>query len=203
MSATTTTAPSAAPSLRELLLEGASASEIAAHLEALSPADRVKEVLRVTGKDVGRLYEAVAAAPPVSFEDIVPASAAEGETVIFEGRNSLPLFSRFQKRFARLGSSIVGLNHQTMSFLTGPGYFIVKGPSAEGACPNELFFDYTVAPSRVPEGWPAYKANDKGFSRSVYMNMQDYMRRVCQGVVVGKAYKLGVDQGAFFSLSRA
>jgi hypothetical protein len=33
--------------------------------------------------------------------------------------------------------------------------------------------------------------------------MKDYMRRVARGVVVGKAYKLGVDQGAYFSLSRA
>ena len=35
------------------------------------------------------------------------------------------------------------------------------------------------------------------------MNMNDYRRRVAQGIYVGKVYKNDVDQDAFFSLSRA
>jgi hypothetical protein len=35
------------------------------------------------------------------------------------------------------------------------------------------------------------------------MNMKDFCRTVATGVLVGKAYKLGVEQGAFFTLTRA
>ncbi len=75
--------------------------------------------------------------------------------------------------------------------------------AGRGPRPKEPFFDYTDAPAAAPAGWPAFKPNDSGISRLVYSNMHDYMRRVCTGVMVGKAYKLDVDQGAYFSLSRA
>jgi hypothetical protein len=73
----------------------------------------------------------------------------------------------------------------------------------EAPHPTEPYFDYTEAPpmSAIPEGWPAFKANDRGFSKPVYANMKDYMRRVARGVMVGKAYKLGVDQKAYFTLT--
>jgi hypothetical protein len=198
---TATTHADTTASLQELLRARASAKDIEHHLDSLSPAARVQEVLAITGKGVKHLYEAVADAPSVTLEEIVPANTGSA-TVIFEGRNSLPLFSRFQKRFARLGDgTIVGYNHQTMSFLTGPGYFIVRAPDGEGDHGKEVLFDYTASPPSEPEGWPAFKANDRGFSRSVFMNLKDYVRRVARGVIVGKAYKLGVDQKAYFSLS--
>jgi hypothetical protein len=201
MNATTTAAPASAASLVHLIRQSASAKEIELHLERLTPQERVREVLAIVGKDVGRLYDAVAEAPPLTFEDIVPAGASKNETFIFEGRNSLPMFSRFQKRFARAGEGIVGFNQQTMSFFTGPGYFVVKAASGHEPNPTELFFDYTIEPGAMLEGWPAYKANDRGFSRGVYMDMTDYMRRVCKGVMVGRAYKKGIPQSAYFSLS--
>ena len=198
---TATTHADTSASLQELLRARASAKDIESHLDSLSPAARAQEVLSITGKGVKHLYEAVADAPPVTLEEIVPANAGS-TTVIFEGRNSLPLFSRFQKRFTRLGDgTIVGYNHQTMSFVTGPGYFIVRAPDGEGPHGKELYFDYTANPPSEPSGWPAFKANDRGLARMVYMNMKDYMRRVARGVIVGKAYKLGVDQKAYFSLS--
>jgi hypothetical protein len=197
----TTNVDTTAASLQELLRARASAKDIERHLDALPPAARVQEVLAITGRGVKHLYEAVADAPSVTLEEIVPANAGSS-TVIFEGRNSLPLFTRFQKRFARLGDgTIVGYNHQTMSFFTGPGYFLVKAPSGEGEHGKELLFDYTVSPASEPSGWPAFRPNDRGLSRLVYGNMKDYVRRVARGVIVGKAYKLGVDQKAYFSLS--
>lgn len=198
----TTNVDTAAASLQELLRTRASAKDIERHLDALSPAARLQEVLAVTGKGVKHLYEAVADAPSVTLEEIVPANAGSS-TVIFEGRNSLPLFSRFQKRFARLGDgTIVGYNHQSMSIFTGPGYFVIKAPDGQGEHGKEVLFDYTVSPPSEPSGWPAFRANDRGLlSRAVYMNLKDYVRRVARGVVVGKAYKLGVDQKAYFSLT--
>ena len=197
----TTNVDTAAASLQELLRARASAKDIERHLDALSPAARLQEVLAITGKGVKHLYNAVADAPSVTLEEIVPANAGTA-TVIFEGRNSLPLFTRFQKRFARVGDgTIVGYNHQTMSFVTGPGYFVVRAPDGEGEHGKELLFDYTGSPPSEPSGWPAFRANDRGLSRAVYMNMKDYVRRVARGVIVGKAYKLGVDQKAYFSLT--
>jgi len=187
-------------SLAGLLDARAPQTEIERYLDGLSPAARLDEVLGITGSGVGRLYDAVLGAPTVTVEEFIPANT-QG-TLIYEGRNSLAVFSRFQKRFHRMpGGVVVGYNHQSMSFLTGPGYFVVKAASGSGEHGKELLFDYTEAPPSEPEGWPRYTPNERGMSRLVYAHMHDYVRRVCRGVVVGKAYKKGVDQKQYFSLT--
>lgn len=200
----TATATASATSLRELLRQGATRRAIADFLNGLSPEARVEEALSLGGSEVGRLYAAVEGGRELLVTDFVPAHAERGATIIFEGRNSLPLFSRFQKRFARLPEGqIVGYNHQTMSFATGPGFFVVRPASDDADVPNELYFDYTSEPESAPEGWPRYKPNDVGLANLVYKNMKDYMREVARGVVVGEAYKLGESQKQFFLLARA
>ncbi|MEO7331514.1 MAG: hypothetical protein ABI193_23270 [Minicystis sp.] len=196
-----TAASSTSASLSTLLRDGAPAKEIETYLDGLSASARVEEVLGITGGGVKRLYEAVKGAPTVSIEEFLPKS--HQGTLIYEGRNSLAAFSRFQKRFTRLeGGEVIGYNHQTMAFVTGPGYFQVREASGEGEHGSELYFDYTAPPpAKAPEGWPAFSPNDKGLSRLVYGHMIDYCRRVARGVVVGKAYKKGVDQKAYFTLS--
>lgn len=202
MTATPSTDASTRPSLRRLLDGRAKADEITRFLDGLPPNERVEEVLSITGKGVGELYDAMEGGQPASLDEFIPPD--ERGTVIYEGRNSLPLFSRFQKRFMRgEGGVVLGYNHQTMSFVTGPGYFLVKPAIERGAHRGELVFDYTERPPFEPAGWPRYKPNDAGISRAVYGNMTDYCRRVARGVVVGKAYRGGADQGAWFSLSRA
>jgi hypothetical protein len=195
-------AHSSAASLAHLLDAQASARDIESHLNSLPVAQRVAEVLGITGRGVGRLYKAVAGGAPPTLEELVPAGTKG--TVIYEGRNSLPAFSRFQKRFLRLeGDRVIGYNHnaQLVTLFTGPGYFWVRPAIGEGEHASELVFDYTEAPPTEPAGWPAYKPNDQGLSKLVYGNMKDYIRRVARGVVVGKAYRNGVDQHAYFSLS--
>jgi hypothetical protein len=202
MSAAVTPQPAAgspSTSLARLLESRAGAAEIERHLDGLAAPARLAEVLAVTGRGVERLYEAVAGGAKPSLEELVP-PGAEGP-VVYEGRNSLAAFSRFQKRFVRMSGVVVGHNHQSMSFVTGPGYFVVHAPSGSGEHGAELDFDYTVAPPGEPPGWPAYTPNERGLSRFVYGEMHDYVRRVAQGVVVGKAYRRGVDQGAYFSLT--
>src|SRR5262245_53608170 len=88
----TTNVDTATTSLQELLRARASAKDIERHLDALSPSARLQEVLAITGRGVKHLYEAVADAPSLTLEEIVPANAGSS-TVIFEGRNSLPLFT--------------------------------------------------------------------------------------------------------------
>ena len=195
-----TTAAGPPRSLWTLISSRASYQEISSYLDGLSAAARVKEVLSITGSGVGRLYAAVIDAPTVTPEEFLPPSTKG--TLIYEGRNSLVAFSRFQKRFLRLESGvIVGYNHQSMSFVTGPGYFVVKAANGEGEHGKELFFDYTVPPPETPAGWPAFKANDRGLSKLVYSDMIDFVRRVATGIVVGKAYRKGIDQNAYFTLS--
>lgn len=188
-------------SLLALLAGGASRETIAQFLDALPAGDRLAQVISVRGSKVGRLYEAVGGGPALTLNDFVP--PGDQGTVIFEGRNSLPAFSRFQKRFARVGTAVVGYNHQTMAFATGPGFFVLREATAGEAHPDELFFDYTTDPPGIPVGWPRFQRNDVGLSKAVYMNMKDFCRPVARGVLVGKAYKLGVAQGAFFTLTRA
>ena len=156
-------------------------------------------MLAVTGKRVPALYAAVADAPPMTIDDFFPPDTAEGTTLIFEGRNSLPLFSRFQKRFTKKNGVIVGYNHQSNAWITGPGYFVLT--AGDATHPGEILFDYTIEPPFFPSGWPAYKPNASGASRLVYFNMKDYCRRVASGVVVGAAFKGGVAQNAWFSLT--
>lgn len=195
---------SAASTLKSLLREGATSRDLASYLDALEPAARLAEVLAITGRGIAALYDAVADAPAITMDEFLPET--EAGVRIYEGRNSLPTFTRFQKRFVRVeGGVVVGYNHQTWSFVTGPGYFVVDPPNTRrDDFPNELLFDYTQEPPVLPGqevGWPAYKPNDRGLSRSVYMDMKDYCRRVARGVVVGKAWKNGVDQNAWFTLT--
>ncbi len=185
--------------LVSMLDGGATYKDISSFLDGLSSGERLAEVLSVTGKRVGKLYDAVADGPPMRIEEFFPASVPDGKVLIYEGRNSLPMFSRFQKRFCRKGSDIVGYNHQTMSFVTGPGWFVLE--DGDASHPNELLFNYTKTPPHFPPEFPAYKPNEKGFSSMVYGGMKDYCRRVARGVVVGAAYRHEKTENAWFSLT--
>lgn len=206
MTVTTPTYAGSSAILTDLLRRG-SAKEIERHLDSLSPGERVDQVLAVRGGNIKRLYDALKGAPAMTLDELVP--RGERGTVIFEGRNSLPAFSRFQKRFCRVGSPgssedvIVGYNHQAMAFATGPGYFVVRPPEESGEYAGEILLDYTEAPPAEPDAWPAFRPNDAGLSRAVFMHLQDFCRRGGRGVLVGKATKKGVDQNAYFSLVSA
>jgi len=193
---------SAAPSELRAMLQGDVAwPDITRHLEALDPEERLRQVLAVKGKWVKALYDRFTGAAPASLDEFVPRSTT-GTTVIYEGRNSLAMFTRFQKRFYRTASGVVvGYNHQSMQWITGPGYFVVQPADGQPPVPDELYIDYITEPPEIPEGWPAYKPNSKGLSRTVYFNMHDYMRRVAAGVYVGKAYRETEDRDAYFSLT--
>jgi hypothetical protein len=122
-----------------------------------------------------------------------------GETAIFSGLNSLPLFRKFEKRFARTArGKVIGFNFQAMSFITGPGYFTVE-PAG-----NELLIDYTKVPGQAdaPAGWPKVKPNERGLSRFVYKNLHDFCRRVSRDVLIGQATHLGKPIHQYFVLVR-
>lgn len=198
--AQTTSRAATARSLVDLVDGRASREDIASFLDALPGPQRLAEVKAVGGKKVGKLYDLVAGGPAVTIETFLPAGTRDGQIVIFEGKNSLPSpVSHFQKRFVRQDGKVVGYNHQSTSFVTGPGFFVTT--DGDDSHPGELLFDYTQTPPFFPAGFPPYVANTKGLSRLVYKDMKDYCRRVANGIIVGKAYKLGVEQGAWFTLT--
>ena len=115
---------------------------------------------------------------------LVPEDIAPGATVIFEGRNSMPMFNRFQKRFTQPEGldEIWGYNHQSMAWFTGPGYFVAHTDPDRGV----LIFDYDRLPERALDGWPALKANTGFPPAVVYGNMYDEVRAVCAHILIGK-----------------
>jgi len=186
--------------LKTLVEQGAAAQDISALLNSLTPLHRLDEVLEVKGKLIGQLYRLVQGHNTLKTSELLPSGTAAGETYVYEGRNSLPVFSRFQKRLTQTADgTIFGYNHQANRIITGPGYFVVK--QGDGEREGEVLFDYTEAPPFEPKGWPAIAPNDQGLSRYVFANMHDWVRRVANGVFVGCAFKLGVDQDTYFSLT--
>src|SRR5437870_3838662 len=100
--------------LTVLIGAGADPSALAAYLDGLDAEERIREVQSLSGALQKLLYERCEKAPPLTLEDMVPASQASGKTTIFAGRNSMPMFRLFEKRFTRTaGGSIVGYNFQT------------------------------------------------------------------------------------------
>jgi len=173
---------------------------IAALLDALGSEARREAIVALAGPRLqSRLYRAVADAPRVKLADFVPPDAPPLREIIFHGKNSLPAFTLFQKRFCRppRGDELWGYNHQSLAWLTGPGYFVVHEEGGRGAA-----IDYREVPPDHPGTWPEVKPNDRGFSRFVYSGMVDYMRRVARDVFIGSAHRGGKELGNYFVLSR-
>ena len=94
----------------------------------------------------------------------------------------------------------MGLQHQSLAWLTGPGYFVVQEAGTEGE--DLLFIDYRSVPEGDVASWPARAHNNSGIAKLVYGGMQDYMRRVSDRVSVGRAFVGTKDRKASFALVR-
>lgn len=190
-----------AASLSELLFRpDMTQAKLAAYLDGLDAATRIAQVTALSSKkEQARLWELCADAPAFTAEDLVPARLGEGKQVIWYGKNTLPLFKTFQKRFMRQNGIVVGYNFTGTSWFTGPGYFtIVTSPHQA----RELRVDYTQVPATTPPGWPTVKPNDKGFSKPIYGNLYDYLRRVSNDVCIGWATRLDKPIDSYFILAR-
>ena len=133
------------------------------------------------------------------IEAIVPATQADFTEVIHHGKNSLPVASHFQKRFARTPDNpeeLLGYNHQDLAWLTGPGYFVAYAKDGEVA------IDSTRVPDSTLDSWPAIQPNERGFSNLVYAHMIDYLRRVSDHVTIGRAFRKGKWTENYFLLCR-
>ena len=176
---------------------------VRAFLDGLDHAGRMTALVACGGTGPqAKLYELAAGAPPVTLEELVPPDQPPMREVIWHGKNSLPMFTLFQKRFCRPKGAdgareLWGYNHQAMAWATGPGYFVCH---QDGAVPAAI--DYRVVPPEAPPGWPDVKRNDQGLSRLVYAGMVDYLRRVSTHVLIGRAHKGGKEMPNYFVLCR-
>lgn len=179
--------------------------QIADLLDGMTHEQRVAAVRSLGRSQQRRLYAAVDGFRPLRLEHLVPPSTEDFKTVRHFGKNTLPLFSHFEKRFCRpRGADAVkpgelyGFNFQTMQPVTGPGYFVAR----EDTNRAEVLVDYNAVPPAHPEGWPAIRRNEAGLSRFVYGFMVDTVRGVSEHVSIGSAARKGKDLGSWFALCR-
>ena len=121
--------------------------------------------------------------------------------VIHHGRNSLPVFHAFEKRFCRPTNSLDelwGYNEHALRWLTGPGYFVARRHGE-----TEVLIDYLALPPARPDAWPAIKPNSAGASRFVYFQTQDVLRGVSRHVSIGRDTKKGKPLDRWFVLCRS
>lgn len=183
----------------DLIDQGGLAEDMDHFLNNLSHQSRLNEIRSLNARQLKRLFEL--APTGAVMEDLVAKETKPHEPIIFYGKNSLPSFSIFQKRMCRSqdGTHLLGYNHQTMQWVTGPGYFEVHDKTDRK---GQIMIDYTYKPQEQVMGWPPIKPNESGISRFVYANMKDYLKRVSEHVFIGSAAKKGKDIGQYFVLSR-
>jgi hypothetical protein len=169
-------------------------------LDDLSPQARVLETRSLTPKEQAMLFEAASGFRPVTLGDFVAPDVAPLREVIHYGRNSLPAFRIFEKRFCRPDAAadvLWGYNEQPFKTFTGPGYFV-----ARAANEREVVVDYCEVPPRKPEGWPAILPNSARLSRFIYYRTRDIMRGVSRHVTIGRATREGKPMDNWFVLCR-
>src|SRR5256885_12535124 len=97
----TAAAVSESPTFAELLARGEVAQpELAAHLDGLDVEARVRECRALSGKLQKRLWDVCSGAAAFGLDDLLPPSLGD-QVVIYAGKNSLAMFTHFQKRFRR------------------------------------------------------------------------------------------------------
>lgn len=182
-----------------VLLDPLDLPRLSSVLDELGHLGRV-DTIRNWDRDVmAKLYEAVKGYRKVTLDDYVPPGTSALQQVIHHGKNSLPAFTLFQKRFckpAEGSDKLYGYNHQTMAPFTGPGYYVSY---VEG---DEVFIDYTQIPPAKPEAWPPIVQNEARLGRFVYSGMIDIMRGISTHVSIGRAKKKGEMMDAWFVLCR-
>lgn len=174
--------------------------KVASFLDSLVGMDRVLTVRSLGPGTQRALWELVDGFAEMTLADLVPRTTPLYEAVVHFGRNTLPMFTMFEKRFYRTGdgSGVAGANFQTLSPFTGPGYFVVRKDDGS----PELLIDYQHLPKDKPADFPEIRNNESGIARLVYGSMVDTLRRVSEHVSIGAASRHGQMLDAYFVLCR-
>jgi len=179
--------------------------EVARTLDSMSHPERVRAIRAVGRAEQRRLYEAVEGFRALRMTDMVAPSVPALATVRHYGKNTLPAFTHFEKRFTRPPDAdpqnpdrLWGYNFSPAGGLVGPGYFVLRADPARG----ELLVDYNLLPEDKPADWPPIRSNERGLSRFVYGFMIDTLRGVSEHVTIGSAARRGKDLGSWFLICR-
>ena len=172
------------------------------YLDNLDTSIRISEARSLTGREQALLFAHAAGFRPLALEDFVPQSLSSLHQVIHHGRNSLPVFTIFEKRFCRPDKEgprdvLWGYNEQPLKTITGPGYFVARQASE-----LEVVIDYRETPPRKPKDWPTILPNSARLSRFIYYQTQDYVRGVSKHVSIGRASRHGRPMDNWFVLCR-
>ncbi len=168
---------------------------MAGELDRLNDSDRIAAVTALTPSEQSSLWESASKA--TGRDGVLIGRPEEGSSQRYAGRNSLGMFSRFEKRFFRRDGRIFGYNAHSLSPLIGPGYFAVAPRDGGG-----YRFDYRELPDVAPAGWPRVRSNDSLLSRSVYGRLVDEVIWVSRDVLVGAAFRGDVPLNSYFVLVR-
>lgn len=165
---------------------------LAAYLDALDGARRIEETRTLDARAQESLWNAADGTEPLTLDHFVPQGIGPLHEVIHWGKNSLPVFTKFQKRFCRPSNGAApgglwGYNEQPMKLFTGPGYFVCRPTTDADLDHHGVVIDYTLQPAGKVESWPKFIPNDKRLSRFVYNGTRDYMRSVSRHVSIGRA----------------
>ena len=186
----------------ELKRGAADMNGLSAWLDGLSNEERSSEILTL-GKSAQRTLWKLCSGRDVSIEDMVPSTTPILQPVRHIGKNSLPVFSRFEKRFCRISADpnlLVGYNEGPTRPYVGPGYFTTRLSDEKER--GTTVIDYTLIRTEKVEEWPDIKPNTKGLCKVVYGEMLDYLRKVSTHVTIGKAWKYGKETENYFMLLR-
>ncbi len=176
------------------------------YLDGLGDAARAAATVSMTPGQQARLYEAARGYRALTLEHFVPQGVPLLTQVVHAGKNSIPVVSRFEKRFCRPAAGAVRLwgynqNPRAIQPATGPGYFVCYAIDA-----GEILIDYCEVPSDKPagkpEGWPSVRPNSAGLSRFIYNRTKDTMRGVSSHVSIGRAARDGKAMDNWFVLCR-
>ena len=187
--------------LGKAILDKVSIEEINLALDQLPDEDRVKQSRSLGPREQKLLWE-LCVGRSVSLDQLVPATRT-GTTVRHLGRNTLPAFKIFEKRFYRSSADeleLIGYNEGPTRKLVGPGYFVCRVSDQPDI--GHIIIDYERLPETAPEGWPEIKSNEAGVSRLVYAHMHDYLRRVSEHITIGRAFRKGKESPNYFTLCR-
>jgi hypothetical protein len=195
----------AAEFLARLRSDSVECAALGSFLDGLSHEDRLAATRATKRADQRKLYAAVKGYREVKLCDLVLPAVPALATVRHFGKNTLPAFTHFEKRFCRPADAdpadpktLWGFNFQTMQPLTGPGYFVAR----EDEDHREVLIDYHHVPAEAPPAWPPVRGNERGPGRLVYGFMIDTLRRVSEHVTIGSAARKGKDLGSWFLLTR-
>jgi len=194
-------------SLQKLISDRFKIEEIELYLDQLQAQTRLTEIQSLQKKQQQILYQLASSAKPLDLEYFVPTKTPLKE-IIHDGRNTLPVFTLFQKRFCLSNDGtnrIFGYNHGATTNWIGPGYFVAKSTKGNSDWEEKgtVVIDYYEVPnSEVVPTWPQIKENNSGLQRFVYNEMHDFMRRVSAHVSIGIAYQKGKNMGQYFVLCR-